>query len=32
VRLLALQREGRGPADADAFRRGFPLPAGTGLG
>ncbi|MDP1617168.1 methionyl-tRNA formyltransferase [Phenylobacterium sp.] len=31
VRLLRLQREGRGPQDADVFLRGFPLPAGTML-
>lgn len=32
VRLLRLQREGRGPQDAAEFLRGLPLPAGTGLG
>ena len=31
VRLLRLQREGRGPQDADDFLRGLPLPAGTQL-
>jgi len=31
VRLLRLQREGRGPQDADDFLRGLPLPAGTKL-
>lgn len=31
VRLLRLQREGRGPQDAEEFLRGFPLPAGTTL-
>lgn len=31
VRLLRLQREGRGPQEADVFLRGFPLPAGTKL-
>jgi len=31
VRLLRVQREGRGPQDADAFLRGFPLAAGTRL-
>ena len=29
LRLLRLQRAGRGPLDADAFLRGFPLPPGT---
>ncbi|MCA8908249.1 MAG: methionyl-tRNA formyltransferase [Rhodospirillaceae bacterium] len=28
VRLTRLQRPGRGPCDADAFLRGFPIPAG----
>ncbi len=32
VRLLRLQREGRGPQDAEAFLRGTPAPAGTRLG
>ena len=31
VRLLRVQREGRGPQDAEAFLRGTPLPAGTRL-
>ncbi len=31
VRLLRLQREGRGPQDAESFLRGLPLPAGTRL-
>lgn len=31
VRLLRLQREGRGPQDAADFLRGLPLPAGTKL-
>jgi methionyl-tRNA formyltransferase len=31
VRLLRVQREGRGPQDADAFLRGTPVPAGTKL-
>lgn len=31
VRLLKVQREGRGPQDADVFLRGFPLKAGTRL-
>lgn len=31
VRLLRLQREGRGPQAAEEFLRGFPLPAGTAL-
>ena len=31
VRLLRLQREGRGPQEAEDFLRGFPLPAGTTL-
>ena len=32
VRLLQVQREGRGAQDAETFRRGFPIPAGTRLG
>jgi methionyl-tRNA formyltransferase len=32
VRLLRAQREGRAAQDADAFLRGFPLPAGARLG
>ena len=32
VRLLKLQREGRGPQDAKVFLRGTPIPAGTRLG
>ena len=32
VRLLRLQREGRGPQDADVFLRGAPIQAGTRLG
>lgn len=31
VRLLKVQREGRGPVDADAFLRGQPVPAGARL-
>lgn len=31
VRLLSLQREGRGIQDAEAFLRGFPMPVGTVL-
>ena len=31
VRLLTLQRPGRGPLAADAFLRGFPIPPGTDL-
>ena len=31
VRLLRLQREGKGPQDAETFLRGLPLPAGTRL-
>jgi len=31
VRLLSLQREGRGAQDAETFLRGFPLPVGTVL-
>ncbi len=32
VRLLRVQREGKGPQDAEVFLRGFPLKAGTRLG
>ena len=32
VRLLRLQREGKGPQDAEAFLRGLPLATGTRLG
>lgn len=32
VRLLRVQREGKGPQDADVFLRGNPVPAGTRLG
>jgi len=32
LRLLRVQRAGRGAQDADAFLRGFPLPPGTKLG
>jgi len=32
VRLLRVQREGRGPQDAEAFLNGAPAPAGTVLG
>lgn len=32
VRLLRVQREGRGPQDADVFLRGTPVPTGTKLG
>lgn len=32
VRLLRVQREGRGPQDSDVFLRGTPVPAGTKLG
>lgn len=32
VRLLRLQREGKGPQDADVFLRGNPVPAGTRFG
>jgi methionyl-tRNA formyltransferase len=32
VRLLRVQREGKGPQDAEAFLRGAPVPAGTMLG
>jgi methionyl-tRNA formyltransferase len=31
VRLLRVQREGRGPQDAETFLRGTPVPAGTKL-
>jgi methionyl-tRNA formyltransferase len=31
VRLLRVQREGKGPQDAEVFLRGFPLAAGTKL-
>jgi methionyl-tRNA formyltransferase len=31
VRLLSVQREGRGVQDAETFLRGFPLRAGTVL-
>ncbi|NBC31890.1 MAG: methionyl-tRNA formyltransferase [Alphaproteobacteria bacterium] len=31
VRLLTLQRPGRGPRPAEAFLRGFPIPPGTDL-
>jgi methionyl-tRNA formyltransferase len=31
VRLLRVQREGRGPQDAETFLRGFPLSAGARL-
>jgi len=31
LRITELQREGKGPSDAAAFLRGFPLPAGTRL-
>ena len=31
VRLLRVQREGRGPQDAEIFLRGTPVPAGTRL-
>jgi methionyl-tRNA formyltransferase len=31
VRLLRVQREGKGPQDAEVFLRGFPLTAGTKL-
>jgi methionyl-tRNA formyltransferase len=31
VRLLRVQREGRGPQEVDAFLRGTPVPAGTKL-
>jgi methionyl-tRNA formyltransferase len=32
VRLLRVQREGKGPQDAEVFLRGNPVPAGTRLG
>jgi methionyl-tRNA formyltransferase len=32
VRLLRVQREGRGPQEAEAFLRGQPVPPGTTLG
>jgi len=32
LRLLRVQREGRGPQDAEAFLRGTPVAAGTRLG
>lgn len=32
VRLLRVQREGKGPQEADVFLRGTPVPAGTKLG
>jgi methionyl-tRNA formyltransferase len=32
VRLLRVQREGKGPQDAEVFLRGFPLKAGARLG
>jgi methionyl-tRNA formyltransferase len=32
VRLLKVQREGKGPQDAETFLRGFPLAVGTVLG
>ena len=32
VRLLRVQREGKGPQEAEVFLRGFPVPAGTKLG
>lgn len=32
LRLIRLQRAGKGAADADAFLRGTPVPAGTSLG
>ena len=31
VRLLRVQREGRGPQDAEVFLRGTPVPSGTRL-
>ncbi len=31
VRLLRVQREGKGPQEAEVFLRGFPLSAGTRL-
>ncbi len=32
LRLLAVQKQGRGPLDSEAFLRGTPVPAGTRLG
>jgi methionyl-tRNA formyltransferase len=32
VRLLRVQREGKGPQEAQVFLRGFPVPAGAKLG
>ena len=32
IRLLRVQREGRGPQDADEFLRGLPIAAGEPLG
>ena len=32
VRLLQVQREGKGAQDGETFVRGFPVPTGTGLG
>ena len=32
VRLLRLQRPGKAAIEADAFLRGFPVPAGTMIG
>lgn len=32
VRLLRVQREGKGPQDAEAFLRGHPVPAGVQVG
>ena len=32
VRLLQVQREGKGAQDVETFVRGFPVPAGTRLG
>jgi methionyl-tRNA formyltransferase len=32
VRLMKVQREGKGAQDAGLFVRGFPVPAGTRLG
>ena len=31
VRLLQVQREGKGAQDAETFVRGFPVPTGTAL-
>ena len=31
LRLLTLQRAGKGPMDAATFLRGFPVPRGTRL-